>query len=165
MPFNIPRNTFFSKPPSNKISSVIAIKSSFNGSIQRTEISDNLLSNAREFVTTPDEDKWKNLVKCCSSDFATITSFITPDILNEEAQLKLFDALLQKFNVKQHEGQVILVFNALLKSKILSANIFSDVVRKLVEIKNFKLLFSFIKCPSTLVMDDEYVSVIKFALE
>ena len=166
LPFQLPKHSLPKCPASSKFTPPVACKSSFSGSIERIDGSQSLSSFASEFVNKLDEERWKTLVQKCSSDtLPKPLPFTSANALTEEEQLKLIDALQKKLKTKQQEGQVLMVAGVLLKQNVFTTTTLPSVLKNLIESKCYKLLHVFVKSPATLIMDDVFVSITKFALE
>uniref|UniRef100_A0AC34QU89 Uncharacterized protein n=1 Tax=Panagrolaimus sp. JU765 TaxID=591449 RepID=A0AC34QU89_9BILA len=133
LPFYIPRHILPKLPENSKFIPPIAFRTNFNGPTERVDNSQGLIHFAREFATKLDEERWKMLVqKCSSDDLPKPLPFISADSLSDDEQLQLINALQKKVKTKAQEGQVIMVFNVLLKQRVFTASAFRELLKSLI---------------------------------
>uniref|UniRef100_A0AC34F6K5 Uncharacterized protein n=1 Tax=Panagrolaimus sp. ES5 TaxID=591445 RepID=A0AC34F6K5_9BILA len=161
LPFQVPRRGPPKLPVGSHFTTPVGYKKSFNGKNERIDTTKNVTFAVQVLLQHPkSEEKWKSLVQKCENQTLEESLFCEP--INKTEQTSFLKLLQDKLS--KHEAQVFAVFNAIFTHRIINTAAFGDVVKQLIENKSYKLLLAFVRCPSTIIIDESFAPLLKYAL-
>uniref|UniRef100_A0A7E4ZRJ7 Mic1 domain-containing protein n=1 Tax=Panagrellus redivivus TaxID=6233 RepID=A0A7E4ZRJ7_PANRE len=163
LPFTIPKRSMLKLPEGTRFKAPVSVKSSFTSGDSRPKAGQSLSFIALTVLEEPTSDqKWEKLIDACNQNRdPTVFNFSVS--VPKEDQLALIKIVVDRF-IKTKNKDALHVFLTLIEQRIVTTSAFGDILSYLIEKDLYKLLIAFIRSKSTVVVDEAFVHVLKYAI-